>query len=131
MNWWEQIDADQSKDEEKAARIVNVLAKYPGSREMKVAWLLEELPAIEAEAAKQFDPEDESRKFGAAVCSLAIRYWRWRLKKSGGVPRTDRNFTRERISRSREMPQQAGPRDGTLTKLDPSKALELVQGKKT
>ena len=105
---------------------MNVLAKQPGSREAKLQWLEEELPLLEAQAGKEFDPVEEPKKFGAAVCSLAIRYWRWKVMKAKGSPCKGRDFTAERLRReAREKPQEAGPRDGKLTKLDVAAVLPL------
>lgn len=107
MTWWDEIESDRQRDAEKAKRLVNVLSKLPGTREAKLRWLEVQMPLLEAEAGKQFDPEREPKKFGAAVCSVAIRYWRGKILRAG----------RPRMGGTKEMPQQVGPREENLTHL--------------
>lgn len=105
--WWDDIDDDRSRDAEKAKRLVNVLSKMPGPREAKLRWLEVQMPLLEAEAGKQFDPKTEPREFGAAMCSVAIRFWRGKLLRMG----------KPRMNWDRERPQEMGPRGSGFSDL--------------
>jgi hypothetical protein len=104
MDWWEGINAERSRDDEKAERLVNVLFNLAGPREAKLKWLKKQMPLLEAEAGQLFDPEKEPRKFGAAMCSVTIRYWRAKLMR----------MNRPRMNLDRERPQELGPRDNVV-----------------
>ena len=114
-DWWDRLDTDQSKDEQKAKRLVNVLAKQPGSREKKLRWLLKLLPLLEAEAGKKFDPGEQPREFGCEMKSLTCRYWRARVRQAKGFGPRRGSF---------ERPQEPGYREAEMTKL--AEVLELV-----
>lgn len=94
-DWLDFVDEPYEADR-KAQRLVNALGKLPGDRGEKLRFLTQQMPLLEAEAGKLFDPEREPRKFGAAMLSLAFRYWRQHY----------------RYNRNREHPQQQGTRSG-------------------
>ena len=115
-DWWDQLNTDQSKDEQKAKRLVNVIAKQPGSREQKLKWLVKLLPLLEAEAGKKFDPVAQPREFGCEMKSLTCRYWRAKVRQAKGFGPRRGSFERPQ--------QQEGYRETELTKV--ADVLELV-----
>jgi hypothetical protein len=96
-DWWEDLP-DRSDDRKKAEKLVNVLAKYPGTRDQKVQWAERNMALIEAEALKFEARTPEGHR--GAIMSVTIRFYRrWWAEGHG------------------ERPQQQGKRDGNVVSL--------------
>ena len=83
-DWVDEV-GDRSDDERKARRLANAISRLPGCYEEKVAFLVEHMALLEAEADRE-GAESSKRRAGVIV-SLAFRYWRTALK--GGINRAE------------------------------------------
>jgi len=109
-DWFDQLQ-DRSQDSIKAERLANVLSKMKGTREAKIKYLTNNMPLMEAEAAKDFDPVKQPRQYGASMVSIAFRFWRNQLKggnSARAVPGTGGYGYRR--GRTNEMPVENLPR---------------------
>ena len=88
-DWVDCISGEYSDDEieRKVQKLVNVLSKHEGDKELKLRWLRKHLTLLESEAAKQFDPEPAPQRYAAAIVSVTIRYYRkWWGSKDREMP---------------------------------------------
>ena len=100
-NWWETLtDPSEDVDYIKATKLANVLRRHPGDEQTKIDWCLNNLAYLEACADREGAMEAR-RRSGAIVSHAIAKYQIWWR------------------SRGREMPQQKGPRSGTLELLRP------------
>lgn len=76
---------DEAEAERRARRLVNAIARLDGSREEKLRWLLVNLTLIEAEAQRAGE-QPGTRSFGAAVVSIAFRFYRRHLAMQPVAP---------------------------------------------
>ena len=87
---WLDFIADEASDtdaERKVQKLVNVLSKHEGDKELKLRWLRKHLTLLESEAAKQFDPQMAAQRYAAAIVSVTIRYYRkWWGSKEREMP---------------------------------------------
>ena len=107
-DWWEQLDTDQGQNEQKAKKLVNVLARFPGDKAQKLKWLVTQMPLLEGEARKKYDPAEQPREFGAEMVTLTFRFWRAKHRRDKGL---------SSVRGSPERPQQMEPRGNTLAGL--------------
>lgn len=94
MDWWDTVE-ESDEVERKANRLVNVLARFPGSKEQKLRWLVENLGLMESELERDGISPSQPQRFAGGMKSLAIRWWRHQWKQVRFVPESSSVYVDE------------------------------------